>query len=90
MPAVVIDAALLFESGWNEVCQVVAFVDAPRELRRQRALTRGWTPEEFSRREAAQMPIEEKRQLSSHVIDNAGSLTNLHAEVAKFWNEVVG
>jgi dephospho-CoA kinase len=88
VPAVVIDAALLFESGWNEVCQVVAFVDAPREVRLQRALTRGWNPEEFSRREAAQMPIEEKRSLSSHVIDNSGSLADLHAEIAKFWDDV--
>jgi dephospho-CoA kinase len=89
VPAVVIDAALLFESGWNDACQIVVFVDAPREARLKRALTRGWTPEEFSRREAAQMPIEEKRQLSSHVIDNSGSLADLHANVAQFWNEVV-
>jgi dephospho-CoA kinase len=90
VPAVVIDAALLFESGWSDVCQVVAFVDAPRQARLQRALTRGWSPEEFSRREAAQMPIEEKRQLSSHLIDNSGSLADLHTEVGQFWNEVVG
>jgi dephospho-CoA kinase len=35
------------------------------------------------------MPIEEKRSLSSHVIDNSGSLADLHAKVARFWNEVV-
>jgi dephospho-CoA kinase len=88
VPAIVIDAALLFESGWNDVCQVVAFVDAPRDERLQRALTRGWTAEEFSRREAAQMPIEEKRTLASQVIDNSGSLADLQAEVAKFWSAV--
>src|SRR5687767_9440030 len=42
VPAVVIDAPLLIESGWNAVCQVIAFVDAPRETRLQRAATRGW------------------------------------------------
>lgn len=49
LPAVVIDAPLLIESAWNDVCDVIAFVDAPREQRLARALTRGWTPEEFTR-----------------------------------------
>jgi len=90
VPAVVIDAPLLIESGWNEVCQVVALVDAPGETRLQRAQSRGWTAEEFTRREAAQMPIEEKRRWSSHVIDNSGSLADLEGEVSRFWAEVVG
>jgi dephospho-CoA kinase len=90
VPAVVIDAPLLIESGWNAICQAVVFVDAPRELRLQRAQTRGWTAEEFSRREAAQMPIEEKRRSASHVVNNAGSLADLDAEVDRFWRQVLG
>jgi dephospho-CoA kinase len=90
VPAAVIDAALLFESGWNQVCQAVAFVDAPPEARRQRARLRGWSDEELSRREAAQMPIEQKRRLSDYVIHNAGSLADLEAEVARFWRAAIG
>jgi dephospho-CoA kinase len=89
VPAAVIDAALLFESGWNDVCDVVAFVDAPRHVRLQRAATRGWSAEEFSRREAAQMPIEEKRGRSTAEIDNSGSLADLDAAVGQFWSDVV-
>jgi dephospho-CoA kinase len=85
VPAAVIDAALLFESGWNEVCQTVAFVDAPLEARRQRARLRGWSDEELSRREAAQLPIEEKRRLADYVIENSGSLADLEQQVARFW-----
>lgn len=88
VPAVVIDAPLLIESGWNDVCQVIAFVDSPREERLRRAQNRGWTPEEFTRRELSQMPIEEKRRWSSHVIRNAGTLEELELEVAKFWDDV--
>jgi dephospho-CoA kinase len=89
VPAVVIDAPLLIESGWNAVCQVVLFVEVPLETRLARAKKRGWTPEEFSRREAAQMPIEEKRRRSTHVIQNAGTLANLEAEVDRFWSNAI-
>ncbi len=89
VPAVVIDAPLLIESGWNAVCQVVLFIDAPLETRLARAKGRGWTPEEFSRREAAQMPIEEKRRRSTHVLKNAGTLAELEKEVGRFWAEAM-
>jgi dephospho-CoA kinase len=88
---VVIDAPLLIESGWNEVCQAVLFVDAPREQRLARAQqNRGWTPEEFARREAAQMPIDQKKGWSTHRISNSGSLSELDREVERFWTAVVG
>ena len=89
LPAIVIDAPLLLESGWNEVCQVIAFVECPREERLRRAQERGWTPEEFTRRELAQMPIEQKRRWASHVIDNSGTLADLDAKVEQFWAETV-
>ena len=89
VPAIVIDAPLLIEAGWNDVCQAVALVDAPREQRLARALTRGWSAEDFARREASQLPIEEKRRWASHVIDNSGSLEDLEAQVAKFWTQAV-
>ena len=89
IPAVVIDAPLLIESAWNDVCEVIAFVDAPREQRLERAQSRGWSPEEFTRRELAQMPIEQKRRWASHVVANSGTLEELEAEVQKFWIDVV-
>ncbi|WP_428303750.1 dephospho-CoA kinase [Lacipirellula sp.] len=89
VPAVVIDAPLLLESGWNEVCQAVAFVDTPREQRLTRAeQNRGWSAEEFARREASQMPIEQKKGWSTHIIRNDGSLSELDAEVDRFWSAV--
>ncbi len=88
-PAVVIDAPLLLEAGWGEVCRAVVFVDAPRDVRLARAASRGWTADELSRREAAQMPIEEKRRRATHIIQNAGSLADLEAEVERVWSEVV-
>ncbi len=89
-PAIVIDAPLLVEVGWNDVCDAVLCVDVPRDLRLARAqANRGWSAEEFSRREAAQLPIEEKRRWCTHAVDNSGSLAELDAQVARFWTQIV-
>ena len=68
---VVIDAALLFETGWNALCNGVLFIDTPREQRLARAIERGWTEQQFIAREAAQLPVAEKRQRATWVLDNA-------------------
>ncbi len=85
IPAVVIDAALLVEAGWDALCSAVAFVDCSRAIRLARAKNRGWTEEEFARREAAQLPIEQKRRRATHRIDNSGTPADLEAKVAGFW-----
>jgi dephospho-CoA kinase len=85
VPAVVIDAALLLEAGWAAVCTSIVFVNAPREQRMARARTRGWSDEEFLRREAAQLPIEEKRRRASYVLENSGTLAELDAAVSRYW-----
>ncbi|MEM8946486.1 MAG: dephospho-CoA kinase [Planctomycetota bacterium] len=84
--AAVIDAPLLLEAGWNSLCDYVLFVDSSRELRLARAIRRNWTEAEFSKREGCQMPIEEKRLLSSHVLANLGSLEELRNQVRTFWS----
>ena len=55
-----LDAALLFEAGWDKLCDKILFVDAPRDIRLERAVARGWSAEQFAAREAAQMPLDEK------------------------------
>jgi len=87
--AIVLDVPLLFESGWNTFCDTILFVDAPRGARLERAGERGWSAEEFDRREAAQLAVESKRQQSSHVIDNSGSKQSSQEQVDKFWQTVV-
>ncbi len=80
-PFVIIDAPLLIEAGWGEHCDRILMVDTPLELRQRWAATRGWSVDELARREAAQLPIEEKRRRATDVITNDGSLDALHAQV---------
>jgi len=84
-PAVVLDAPLLLEAGWDTMCDFLLFVDCPLEVRQHRAAQRGWSAEEFSRREAAQMPLDEKRRRATHVLLNSGSETKLRKAVAELW-----
>lgn len=72
--AIVLDAALLLESGWAAECDAIVMIDTPLELRRLRvAETRGWSIDEHSRREAAQWPLEKKREAAQYVVDNSGT-----------------
>ena len=66
-----LDAAILLEAGWDDLCDLVVFVDAPRPERLERAARqRGWSPETFESRERAQWPCDEKRRRADVVITN--------------------
>jgi len=81
----VIDAPLLLEAGWENLCDCLVFVDSPLVDRLERAKLRNWTKAEFSQREALQMPIAEKRERSTHVLANSGNWADLHDQVRVFW-----
>ncbi|MFM7260103.1 MAG: dephospho-CoA kinase, partial [bacterium] len=83
-PAFVIDAPLLLEVGLDRECNAVVFVDAPDAVRLERvARTRGWSPAELSRREAAQLPLAEKRRRATDVVVNDAAPDELPARVAE-------
>jgi len=80
---VVLDAALLYESGANRLCDRVVFVDAPRSLRRRRAGRRGLDPGEAARRERFQWPVAYKLRQADYVIDNAGPKSRTRTQARK-------
>lgn len=90
VPAVVLDAALLFDGGWDKFCDVVIFVSVPREMRLQRALSRGWSEADLIAREGVQLPLDEKRYRSGYVIDNCGTQDETRQQVGEFWRQYVG
>lgn len=88
VPRVALDVPLLLEHdeshGLVARCDALVFVDAPFELREERARrTRGWPAGELARREALQLPLAEKRARAQHVIENHGDLADLSAAVAR-------
>jgi dephospho-CoA kinase len=88
-PAVVLDAPLLLEAGWQSLCDLIIFVDSPQETRLSRAYARGWSDAEFARREASQWPIEEKRRHATIVLANSGTADQLRESVHKIWEQYI-
>ena len=83
-------APLLLEAGWDKFCGKLIFVDAPRELRLQRALARGWSEKEFAVRESVQEDLESKRGRADAVVDNSGSPEQTRDQVQRLWRSLVG
>lgn len=81
----VLDAPLLLEADWGVLCDFIWCVDAPVHLRKQWIAKRGWTIEELRRRERRQLEIQEKRRLSTHVIENTGSRDQLLHYTELLW-----
>jgi dephospho-CoA kinase len=59
---------------------IVVYAREAQQIERQVARD-GATPEHARERVAAQLPIEEKRRLADHVIDNSGSLADTERQV---------
>lgn len=75
---VVWEVPLLFETGMEAEVDVVVLVDAPRAVRRRRAMeTRGLSSEEVDGMMRAQMPVAGKRAGADFVIENGGTREDL-------------
>jgi dephospho-CoA kinase len=91
-PVVVLDAAVLYEAGWNDLCDLVVFVDAPKKDRLKRVTAgRGWSQEELESREAAQWPLELKKNQADLVVKNpdAESTAQLDRDIEKVWARLI-
>lgn len=90
----VIDSPLLFESGLDADVDVTVTVAASEETRVSRALARaaerGSTidEEELRRRDAMQMPLDEKRARADIVIENDASLDDLRERALAVWEQL--
>lgn len=80
----VLDAALMLEAGWGELCDAIIFVDVPREQRLQRVASRGWSEQELDNREASQMPLHEKQARADFIVDNSQNLESAANELAEW------
>jgi dephospho-CoA kinase len=90
-PLVVLDIPLLFEgrvngrgSGAIMDFDETLCVWVSRKVQIERTMARdACTAEEAERRIAAQLPIDEKRKMADHVIDNSGTVEQTRTQVAE-------
>ena len=73
------EAPLLVENGMADAFRPLVVVSAPEELQVERAIRRdGATREDALARVRAQLPLAAKVAAADHVIENTGSLDDLH------------
>jgi len=90
-PCILLDAAILFETGWHRLCDQVWCVQSDPEV----AVTRLMARNALSRAEAmarlnAQWSNAERARLAQTVIYNDGTLAELETRVRALWLEQIG
>jgi dephospho-CoA kinase len=86
---VVLDAALLIETGLADRTDVVVVVDAGDEEEQVRRLTAKGIQERDARaRLAAQLPSEKRLARADLVVENTGTLEELTVRVDQVWDEL--
>lgn len=88
---VVLEAAVLFEAGWQDAVDEVWAVVVRPEVAVARACARdGLQPEQVEQRIAAQLGNEERSARADVVIDNSGDAETLLALLDREWLRVTG
>lgn len=88
-PAVIVDAPLLFESGFDLLCDVTLGVVAEEEIRIQRITSRdGITPEHAMARIRAQYSDEYLRSRCEYILENNGELYELVKASAELYGKI--
>jgi dephospho-CoA kinase len=85
---VVLEATLLVEAGYSPLFDFIITVEAPCELRLERAVARGVDPESARARLLAQGDGEERRKAAHRVIDNSGDVVHLRRQVDELIEEL--
>lgn len=80
-PLACYEAALIVENGVADMFRPLVVVAAPEDVQVARACARDRaTPDEARARIRAQMPLAEKTKVADFVIENDGTLADLHAK----------
>lgn len=83
-----IDIPLFFENGAYEIKDSVV-VYTPADIQLERFIKRNnYSKEESLNRIASQMPIEEKKEKATWIIDNSKNLKHLQQEVEEFVDKI--
>lgn len=82
---VVLDVPLLVETGRDDMAMLVVVDVDPEVAVRRLVHQRGMREEDVRARMARQAPREERLAKADHVLDNSGTLEELHAQVDALW-----
>jgi len=87
---VVVEAALLFEAGWDSLVEEVWVTDSTEQVVIERLKQRnGMSEEEARKRIASQMGRTERLERSDYVIENSGDMATLGRTIKELWDRRV-
>ena len=86
--AVVVDAALIIETGIYKALDALIVVRCDDRVRRERLAERGMALEDIEARMTVQAPVEVLEQRADIVVDNNGTMEELAAEADRVWVEL--
>jgi dephospho-CoA kinase len=84
----VVEAALIFEAGFNKELDRTIVCWCRPEQQLERLQERGLSPEDARLRIAAQMPVDEKRRLGDEVIDCSATIEETERLVAQVFEKL--
>ena len=83
-PYTILSSPLLLETAQKDLCDTVVVVDVPEQLQLQRTMARDNNDEDQVKRiMAAQIQRQQRLELADEVLDNSGTLAELHAGVER-------
>jgi dephospho-CoA kinase len=86
----IVDIAVLYESGCERLFDAVVAVEAPLEKRVQRlSASRGWDESEIRRRMSSQMDVREKSQKADWTVQNGGTPEALALQAQSVYREIL-
>jgi dephospho-CoA kinase len=85
---IVLEATLLIEAGYKPGFDLVVSVEAPCEVRLERAVARGMKAETARSRLLAQGDGEKRREAAHRIIDNSGGLEHLQRQTDELIGEL--
>ncbi|MCE5276793.1 MAG: dephospho-CoA kinase [Planctomycetaceae bacterium] len=86
---VVLDAAIMVEAGWNDLCTAMLFVESDPQTRSARAqASRGWDRKMWQRREDSQISLDRKRSMCQYSVYNCSDVSDLEQQVREVFTRI--
>ncbi len=86
---VVLDAAVMFEAGWDDVCSHRIFVSAPAADRQRRVVeSRRWSVETWRGREKSQISLDIKAARCEYTLNNRFGASFLREQVRVLFHRI--
>lgn len=85
-----VEAALLFEAGFEDIFDITILVTAEKGIRLERTRSRRAQNEaDIRKRMALQMPETEKRKRADYIIENNGDIQQLRKACTALWGKII-